>query len=124
MHVLNVQSSSWNAGSHVLGQAGLCPGAGLAERSGADTKLSTEMQASPFFDKLVFNKVKARLGGQVRLIVTGGAPLANHVEEFLKVCFCCPVVQGFGLTETCAASCIAVPDLPVRASSFLLLLLS
>ena len=78
------------------------------------------MQASPFFDKLVFNKVKARLGGQVRLIVTGGAPLANHVEEFLKVCFCCPVVQGFGLTETCAASCIAVPDKKVSASLSLL----
>lgn len=46
----------------------------------------------------------------MKLIVTGGAPLAGHVEEFLKVAFCCPVVQGFGLTETCAASCIAVPD--------------
>ena len=68
------------------------------------------MQASPFFDKLVFSKIKARLGGGVRLIVTGGAPLAAHVEEFLKVCFCCPVVQGYGLTETCAASNIAVPD--------------
>jgi len=68
------------------------------------------LQASPFFDKLVFSKIKARLGGHVRFIVTGGAPLANHVEEFLKVCFCCPVVQGYGLTETCAASCIAVPD--------------
>lgn len=67
-------------------------------------------KASPFFDKLVFSKIKARLGGHVRFIVTGGAPLANHVEEFLKVCFCCPVVQGYGLTETCAASCIAVPD--------------
>ena len=74
---------------------------------------SMALQASPFFDKLVFAKIKARLGGRVRLIVTGGAPLANHVEEFLKVCFCCPVVQGFGLTETCAASCIAVPDVPV-----------
>lgn len=74
-------------------------------------------KASPFFDRLVFNKIKARLGGQVRFIVTGGAPLANHVEEFLKVCFCCPVVQGFGLTETCAASCIAVPDKPYMAGT-------
>ena len=71
------------------------------------------LQASPFFDRLVFSKIKARLGGQVKLIVTGGAPLAAHVEEFLKVAFCCPVVQGFGLTETCAASCIAVPDVLV-----------
>ncbi len=70
-------------------------------------------QASPFFDKLVFSKVKERLGGRVRLIVTGGAPLARHVEDFLKVCMCCPVIQGYGLTETCAASFIATPDVSV-----------
>lgn len=46
--------------------------------------------------------------------VTGGAPLARHVEDFLKVTMCCRVVQGYGLTETCAASFIAVPDEPVR----------
>ena len=51
------------------------------------------MQATPFFDKLVFSKVKARLGGRVKLIVSGGAPLAGHVEEFLKVTMCAPVVQ-------------------------------
>eukprot|EP00775_Hariotina_reticulata_P012349 gene12349-12483_t len=61
-------------------------------------------------DKLVFSKVKQGLGGNVKLIVSGGAPLAPHVEEFLKVAMCTPVVQGYGLTETCAASCIAVPD--------------
>lgn len=46
----------------------------------------------------------------MKLIVTGGAPLARHVEDFLKVTMCCPVVQGYGLTETCAASFIAIPD--------------
>lgn len=51
------------------------------------------MQAAPFFDRLVFSKIKARLGGHVRLIVSGGAPLAPHVEEFLKVAMCAPVVQ-------------------------------
>jgi long-chain acyl-CoA synthetase len=44
----------------------------------------------------VFSKVKARLGGRVRILVSGGAPLAPHVEEFLKVAFCCPVVQVGG----------------------------
>lgn len=67
-------------------------------------------QASPFFDKIVFAKVKAALGGNVRLILTGGAPLARHVEDFLKVTMCCPVVQGYGLTESCAASFIGIPD--------------
>jgi acyl-CoA synthetase (AMP-forming)/AMP-acid ligase II len=67
-------------------------------------------KASPLFDRIVFSKVKQRLGGRVRIIVSGGAPLAPHVEEFLKVAMCSPVVQGYGLTETCAASCIAMPD--------------
>jgi len=67
-------------------------------------------QASPFFDMLVFSKVAARLGGKVKIVISGGAPLSAHVEEFLRVAMCCPVVQGYGLTETCAASFIAVPD--------------
>lgn len=71
-------------------------------------------QAAPLFDKLVFGKVKQRLGGRVKLILTGGAPLARHVEDFLKVTMCCPVVQGYGLTETCAASFIGIPDQIVR----------
>ena len=55
-------------------------------------------------------QIAAGLGGEVRAIVSGGAPLAPHVEEFLKVAMCAPVVQGYGLTETCAASFIALPD--------------
>lgn len=70
------------------------------------------------FDRLVFSKIKTRLGGRVKLIVTGGAPLARHVEDFLKVTMCCPVVQGYGLTETCAASFIGVPDSQVRLLTF------
>jgi long-chain acyl-CoA synthetase len=69
-------------------------------------------RAAPFFDRLVFSKIKEQLGGRVRLIVSGGAPLARHTEDFLRVTMCCRVVQGYGLTETCAASFIAVPDVP------------
>lgn len=69
-----------------------------------------QAEASPFFDKLVFGKVKARLGGRVKLIVSGGAPLAPHVEEFLRVCMCAPVAQGYGLTECCAGASIALAD--------------
>ncbi|KAI3429472.1 hypothetical protein D9Q98_005564 [Chlorella vulgaris] len=67
-------------------------------------------KAAPFFDKLVFSKIKEKLGGRVKLVVSGGAPLARHVEDFLKVAMCCRVIQGYGLTETCAASFIAVPE--------------
>jgi len=52
---------------------------------------------------MVFNKFKARLGGNVKVMVTGSAPISRHVFQFLQVCFGCPVLQGYGLTETSAA---------------------
>ncbi|KMZ63421.1 Long-Chain Acyl-CoA Synthetase [Zostera marina] len=67
-------------------------------------------KASPFFDKLVFSKVKQGLGGNVKLILSGAAPLANHVEEYLRVVTCCHVLQGYGLTETCAGTFTSLPD--------------
>ena len=55
-----------------------------------------------FYFRLVFSKVRAILGGEVRTILSGGAPLSADTQEFMNVCFCCPVMQGYGLTETCA----------------------
>ncbi|KAL5730487.1 long-chain-fatty-acid--CoA ligase [Ranunculus cassubicifolius] len=46
-------------------------------------------EAAPLFDKLVFNKIKQVLGGRVRIIISGAAPLSRHVEEFLRVTCCC-----------------------------------
>ncbi|GBF91020.1 hypothetical protein Rsub_03875 [Raphidocelis subcapitata] len=66
-------------------------------------------EASPLADLLVFNKIKQKLGGRVRLILSGAAPLSPAVQEFLAVAMCAPVLQGYGLTETCAATCIAEP---------------
>ena len=74
-------------------------------------------KAAPFFDKLVFSKIKERLGGRVKLLVSGGAPLARHVEDFLRVTMCCRVLQGYGLTETCAGTCICVPDVPSQVGT-------
>ena len=62
------------------------------------------MQASPFFDRLVFAHTRAALGGRVRIALSGSAPLAAHVEEFMRVTMCCHFAQGYGLTETCASS--------------------
>lgn len=59
---------------------------------------------STLWDALVFSKMKARLGGRVRLMVTGAAPLSDEVYRFLQVSFCVPVLQGYGLTETAAAA--------------------
>nr|XP_016501799.1 PREDICTED: long chain acyl-CoA synthetase 4-like [Nicotiana tabacum] len=67
-------------------------------------------EASPLSDKVVFSKVKEGLGGKVRLILSGAAPLAAHVEAFLRVVACCHVLQGYGLTETCAGTFVSLPN--------------
>ncbi|XP_071730679.1 long chain acyl-CoA synthetase 4-like [Rutidosis leptorrhynchoides] len=70
----------------------------------------THSEASPLSDKIVFSKVKQGLGGNVRIILSGAAPLAPHVEAYLKVVTCCHVLQGYGLTETCAGSFVSLPN--------------
>ncbi|KAE9606448.1 putative long-chain-fatty-acid--CoA ligase [Lupinus albus] len=62
---------------------------------------------SPFWDKLVFNKIKAKLGGRVRLMVSGASPLSPDILEFLRICFGGRVAEGYGMTETtCTISII------------------
>ncbi|KAM6953052.1 long-chain-fatty-acid--CoA ligase 4 isoform 1-T2 [Lycodopsis pacificus] len=61
---------------------------------------------APLCNALLFRKVKKLLGGQVRMILSGGAPLSSATQRFINVCFCCPVGQGYGLTETCGAGTI------------------
>ncbi|KAK2966514.1 hypothetical protein RJ640_019043 [Escallonia rubra] len=67
-------------------------------------------EAAPICDKVVFSKVKQGLGGNVRLILSGAAPLASHVEAYLRVVTCAHVLQGYGLTETCAGTFVSLPN--------------
>jgi len=62
---------------------------------------------TPVYNTLVFAKAKKKLGGHVRLIISGGAPLTVETHKFIAVVFGCPVLQGYGLTETCAGCAIS-----------------
>ncbi len=58
----------------------------------------------PLWDFLVFGPLKKRLGfNNIRGIVTGSAPIAGHVLDFLRAAFGCPVLEGYGQTESSCA---------------------
>lgn len=50
------------------------------------------------YDKLIFSKIRAKLGGNLNYIVSGGAALSSLVHRFF-LSIGIPVIQGFGLTE-------------------------
>ncbi|KAJ3316481.1 hypothetical protein HDU76_001761 [Blyttiomyces sp. JEL0837] len=62
-----------------------------------------------FWDALVFNKVKGVLGGRLRAITSGSAPISADVLTFLRVAFGCEVLEGYGQTESTAALTVCWP---------------
>ena len=69
-----------------LAEQGATPGAGLAFQSF-------------WADRLVFKKLRARLGGNIRFMVSGGAPLGVKINKFFHGAGLI-IFEGYGLTET------------------------
>lgn len=86
---------------------------------GVGAKVSTQRQAGhepkgvlaaqhKVADKLVFSKVRERMGGRVRFFISGSAKLSTEVAEWFHAAGML-ILEGYGLTETAAASCVNLP---------------
>jgi long-chain acyl-CoA synthetase len=60
-------------------------------------------------DKLVFSKIRERLGGRFRILISGAAPLNKDIAEFFHVAGI-NIYEGYGLTETSAGAFLNTPD--------------
>ncbi|KAG8966792.1 hypothetical protein FRC05_002428 [Tulasnella sp. 425] len=95
-------------------QAGQAPGVkGALFRKAVDVKLkemfATGNNTNLFWDALVFRKIQAVLGGRLGVMTSGSAPISKDCMNFLKIAFSCTVLEGYGLTETCATTTLNWP---------------
>jgi len=60
---------------------------------------------TPLLNAIIFKKLQGALGGRIKVLESGGAPLANDVNEFFKICICPDIGIGYGLTEAGLLSC-------------------
>ncbi|HTO24365.1 MAG TPA: long-chain fatty acid--CoA ligase [Gaiellaceae bacterium] len=93
-----------------IGRWGLRVGAHASRlrRAGKPVPATLRLQER-IADRLVFEKVRHRLGGRLRLGISGAAPLGVDVLEFFNGLGML-VVEGYGLTETSSSTTVNEPD--------------
>uniref|UniRef100_A0A673CDC3 Arachidonate--CoA ligase n=1 Tax=Sphaeramia orbicularis TaxID=375764 RepID=A0A673CDC3_9TELE len=77
---------------------------GFAYRRKEAEMLKGIVRRDSIWDRLIFRKVQASLGGRVRLMITGAAPISPTVLSFLRAAMGCQFYEGYGQTE-CTAGC-------------------
>ena len=65
---------------------------------------------TPILDTLIFKKFRALVGGRLRLMLSGGAPLSPDTHDIVRNALSLPLIQGYGLTETCSVGTIMESD--------------
>lgn len=70
--------------------------------------LSMGLPGAGILDSVVFKKVKEATGGQLRLCLNGGGPIAKDTQRFISLAIT-PMISGYGLTETTGMGALMDP---------------
>ncbi len=94
-----------------IAQWGLAQGAAAAklEQEGKQPGGIAWALAQKLVWKKLHTKLDARFGGRMRFMISGGAPLSKDIAYFFKYAGF-KICEGYGLTETSAATCVNLPD--------------
>jgi len=83
-----------------------------ARPAARENRLSPALKAQhALADRLVLSRIRDLFGGRLELALTGAAPIPLEVLEFLDACGI-TVLEGYGMTETCAAATLNTPEAP------------
>lgn len=84
---------------------------------------SLSISNDTIWDKLVFRKLQEQMGGRVKLLLSGSAPLSREVLHMLRAGMgAAMVLEGYGATETSAAGSLTLEG-DICLSEFLLFVL-
>lgn len=72
------------------------------------TLMGYGLPGSGILDAVVFKKIKEATGGRLKLCMNGGGPVSKDTQRFLSMAIC-PMISGYGLTETTAMGCLQNP---------------
>lgn len=70
--------------------------------------MSWGLPGSGILDAVVFKKIKEATGGRMKLCMNGGGPVAKDTQRFISMAIC-PMIIGYGLTETTAMGTLQNP---------------
>ncbi|HET9648007.1 MAG TPA: long-chain fatty acid--CoA ligase [Microlunatus sp.] len=85
--------------------------AARARQEGTRSGVALRMQAA-LADRLVLSRVRARLGGRIRFLLSGSAALSRDIATWFNAVGM-TLIEGYGLTETSGGTCVGDPDHPI-----------
>ena len=77
-----------------------------AEQKGEQLPITGRI-AHAFYEQVVYKKIRTIFGPNADFAITGGAPMDSELSHFFNGM---PVLEGYGMTETCGPVCVSLPE--------------